>query len=486
MPKIATLSIADNKLLLPAALSFIDNIAGKLEFPAPKLLKFKMAYETMLAGRIENAYPNGGIIDIDITLTASMLEVSVRDKGVPYWQSDTGYDPEKVDKNAVGLENYLIANMCDRSGTEKLGRDGQRTFVQLSFPSPLDEENVKRSRLAASDERAPESVNVIIKETSDSENDIIAAISCIYDEYRYSYGYERLYYPEVFRELLHEKKLRSFLAVGDNGEIAGHYCLSLSDDLPGMPEWATAVVRRPFRGRHIFDQMCVHSTEAAKQSGERAIMTQPTAYHTATQRVAEKYGYTATGFLFQYINPELESEYNKDNRRLDLAIAVKFLQEHPKGVAYIPEEHAEVIKGIYKRLGAEYEFPAAFRPEQETLLKHEANALMKSGRVVVTRAGNDFEKELSHVTGDLRRNRAEMVEMLINMSDPAAPFAYEAAKNCGYFFTGILPGGGSGDFLVMQNLFWGKVDADSVATTGEYTELLRYLCETVDCIKGGS
>jgi hypothetical protein len=179
----------------------------------------------------------------------------------------------------------------------------------------------------------------------------------------------------------------------------------------------------------------------------------------------------------------MESEYNTDGRRLDLAIAVKFLTQSPKGAAYIPHEHSGFIKEIYKKLGAGYEFPEGQRPEQETILRQEINSLMKNGRVIVTRAGKFFERELSQATGNLRRNKAEMVEMLINMSDPAAPFAYKAAQNCGYFFTGIMPGGENGDYLVMQNLFWGVVGAASIATTGEYTEFLRYLTETVDCIK---
>jgi serine/threonine-protein kinase RsbW len=374
--------------------------------------------------------------------------------------------------------------MCDSAGSEKLGRNGQREYVQIYLPMSLPVESAKRQVV---DERAPEDVKVSISENSGSEKDVISAITCIYDEYRYTYGYERLYYPETFKELINTGRLRSFLATGDNGEIAGHYCLSASEDCPQMPEWATVVVRRPFRGRYIFDRMCEHGVEMARQSGARAIMMQPTAYHTATQRVAEKHGYTATGFLFQYVNADMESEYNTDAKRLDLAIAVRFLTENPTGIAYLPEEHREFIKGIYEKLGAKYEFPEGYMPEQETLLKLEFSSLMKSGRVVVTRAGKDFERELAHATGVLRRNKAEMVEMLINMTDPAAPFAYELAKNaknCGYFFTGIMPGSEKADYLVMQNLFWSDVDAAAVATRGEYTELLRYLSENVDCVKG--
>ena len=481
MPKIATLSIIDDKTLLPGVTGFIDNVAARLDFPQNKLLKFKIAYETMISSRIENAYSDRGIIDIDITLESNMLEVSVKDKGAPYRHNYGEYNPENVDKSASGLENYLIAAMCDYAGSEKLGKDGQREFVRLYLPSPLDLKEKKAQRL---EERAPEGTQVSINEISGEDAEVLSAITCIYDEYRYTYGYERLYYPESFKELIKSNKLRSFLAKGDNNEIAGHYCLAVSDDYPGAPEWATVVVRRPFRGRGIFDRMCVHSTEMAKQSGARAILTQPTAYHTATQRVAEKHGYTATGFLFQYVNSDIESEYNKEGRRLDLSIAVKFLTDMPKGKAYIPRGHSGIIKKIYGRLGADYEFPQGCDPEQETILKYEFNSLMKIGRVVVTRAGKSFKNELSHATGDLSRNKAEMVEMLINMSDPAAPFAYETAKSCGYFFTGIMPGGKSGDYLIMQNLFWSVVDAASVATIGEYTELLRYLTETVDYVEG--
>ena len=482
MPKIATLSILDDKKLLPGVLSFIDNIAGRLGFSQKKLFKFKMAYETMISGRMENAYTDGGTIDVDITLTSNMLEVSVRDKGAPYHRHEVGYDPEKVDKDAKGLEGYLISTMCDYTGSEKLGRGGQREYVRLYLPTPLEaEEKKKRDSNFAP---APEG-EISITENSGTDKDVISAITCIYDEYRYTYAYERLYYPDSFKELMDAGKLRSFLARGEDGEIAGHYCLSWSEDCPGMPELATLVVRRPFRGRGIFDRMCGHGMEMAKQSGARAIMTQPAAYHTASQRVLERHGYTATGFLFQYVNSDMESEYNIDGKRLDLSIAVKFLSERPKGAAYIPEEHGEFIKGIYKKLGAEYEFPAAYEAGQETLLKYDINSLVRSARVVVAQAGRDFEQELTHITGIMRRNKAEMVEMLINMANSSASFAYEAAKNCGYFFTGIMPGGESGDYLVMQNLFWGEINADTVAACGEYTEILRYLCERVGCVRKG-
>jgi hypothetical protein len=223
--------------------------------------------------------------------------------------------------------------------------------------------------------------------------------------------------------------------------------------------------------------MCAHGIEMAKQAGARAIMMQPTAYHTATQHVAERYGYSVTGFLFQYVQSDVESEYNKSGRRLDLAVAVKPLKDNMEGVNYVPAEHADFMKSIYDSLGIKCKFPDPYETGRPTIMNHTVNNLMKNARVMVTQTGNDFEKELSYATGFLRQNKAEMVEMLINMSDPAAPFAYETAKKTGYFFTGIVPCGERGDYLIMQNLFWAHVDFANIATTGKYAEFLKYLAE---------
>ncbi|MCL1940338.1 MAG: GNAT family N-acetyltransferase [Synergistaceae bacterium] len=475
MPKIAAISITDDEGLLEGVLDFIDSISKKLGYARSKELKIRVACEELISDRIANAYPDGGMIGVDITLTNDSLEVSVSDKGLPYWKSESRYDPKNIDENASGLEDYLISKMADRTGSEKLGREGQRAYV--CFALPVSAELKKRS----AKENVPLDYDITIRETADDYRDIISAITCIYDEYQYSYAYERLYYPENFKELIARGKFRSFLAVNAHGEVAGHYGLSFSDDYRGMPEWASVVVRRPFRGRHIFDQMLSHGIEAAKNMGMRAIMTQPTAYHTATQKIAIRQGFIATGMLFQYVNSDMVSEYNTDGRRLDLAIAVKLLRGDTAKAVYLPEEHAPFLRGLYDRLGAEREYPEPFfNPALDTNLKHEISGIVKSGRIVVTRSGGDFEKELDQVTRTMRRNKVEMAELLISLMDPAAPFAYEKAKGAGYFFTGLIPGGEDCDYIVMQNLFGGEADAGAITATGEYEELLNYILKCLN------
>ncbi len=470
MPKIATICITDDESLLEGILDFIGNLSKKLKFPRTKDMKIRGACEELIMDRIKNAYPNGGLINIDFILTADSLEISVQDKGLPYYKSENKYNPENIDENASGLEDFLISKMADRSGSEKLGHEGQRSYVWFALPIPIE------LNKPAAKEHLPLDYDITIREIKDDYQDIINAITCIYDEYRYSYSYERLYYPENFKDLISLKKFRSFIAVNAHGEAAGHYGLSFSDDYRSMPEWATVVVQHPFRSRGIFEKMLIHGIETAKNMGMHAIMTQPTAFHTATQKIATRNGFTATGMLFQYTASDVISEYNTDGRRLDLAIAVKILREDTPRTVYLPEEHFDFLQGMYSRLKAKREYSKSFcSPAQDTDIRYNINEIMKSGKIVVMRAGADFEKELSQVTHAMRKNKIEMAEMFIDITDPTAPYTYKTAKDAGYFFTGITPCAENCDYLVMQNLFGAEIDFDIITVIGEYTDLLNYI-----------
>lgn len=468
---IATINIIDDERLLTSVLDFIDSIAKKLNFAKDKEMKIGVACEEIISDRIKNAYQDGGIITIEICLTNDTFEVSVLDKGLPYWKSKTCYDPQNIDENASGLEDFLILNMADGSGCEKLGRGGQRMFLRFALPVPIELKQRETKTIAVLD------TNIEINEVkADDDEAIINAIACIYDEYQYSYGYERLYYPEHFKELIANKNYRSFIAVNSHKQAAGHYGLAYSDDYPEMPEWASVVVRHEFRGMGLFDKMLAHGIEAAKSAAARAIMTQPTAYHTATQKIALRQGFVATGILFNYVYSDIISEYNTDGRRLDLFIAAKFFDDDIKKAVYLPKEHICFSQEIYKKLNAPREFLSSVLPASETNMKHEVNALMKSGKLVVKRASADFGNELSQVMRAMRKNKLEMAEMLISMSDPSAVFAYEKCKALGFFFTGIIPCcGEADDYLLMQNLFEDEPNFDDIKSIGEYTDLLEYV-----------
>lgn len=469
MKKIASLYLANAKTLLSPALAFIDQVCAHLKIESGKAMKFRLACEEILHDRLTNAYAEQGEVRVDILLSSSSLEVSVVDKGAPYWKDKNRYNPQAVDSAAQGLEDFLMAHMADRVGMEKLGRHGQRFFLQTALPTPwLPERREAR-------EEEPLDRDFQIRPTGMDDEDIIRAIACIHNEYGYTYGYERLYYPERFRELIGNGDFHSFLTVNAHGQVAGHYGLAFSDVHPGMPEMATVVVKRAFRRNNLFDAMVRHVVDVAASLDMHALCMQPTAYHTATQRLALRYGFAATGFLFHYTNADMESEYNKDGSRLSLAIAVKVLHPKDARVVYAPPQTRAFLETVYGRLGVARTFGAPTEARGSSELKSEMNPLMRSGKMVVWRVGGDFAEELQRLTEEFRRNKIEMLELLLPLDDAATPVAYDAAVALGYCFTGLIPCGGRGDLLVLQHLMGDTPNVATLTTEGEFTETLALL-----------
>ena len=166
---------------------------------------------------------------MEVYLTERYLEVSIKDKGVPSWMesNDVQDGSEGVGgsdySSEQNMRNLLMDFMTDDFGMEKLGRDGQRIFVRM---------NILRKIVFQEPEPYPETkaldTNITIKEVK-TPKDAIEAIRCIYSEYGYSYCYERLYYIDSFMEAIERGELRSFLAVNEHGQTAGHFALSFSD-----------------------------------------------------------------------------------------------------------------------------------------------------------------------------------------------------------------------------------------------------------------
>lgn len=469
MRLIASLRLPDEKQILAPTLAFIAQVCADNGLDEIKALKLRIACEEILLDRIENAYSGGGEVRVDLGLSGSNLEVSIVDKGAPYWKKENRYNPEAVNTAAIGLEDFLISRMADGAGMEKLGRDGQRFFIKASLPQPpvASERGIKDEKPLDHDFR--------IRSTRPDEEDIIKAIACIHNEYGYSYGYERLYYPELFKQLIERGEFHSFLAVNAHDQVAGHFGLAFSGIAPDMPEMATGVVKRSFRGNNLFDGMMRHLLRAADELGVSALMMQPTAYHTATQHLALRYGFTATGFLFHYTNPDLVSEYNKNGSRLDLAVAVKSLKKHNPAIVYCPPKLQGFVGRTYERLGIEYEFENGEHDTDLEEMNSEINPLMRSGKIIVWRSGNDFPHTLTRLTREYLRNKLEMIELLISINDPGAPSAYGHARKLGYVFTGFMPCGGRGDYLLLQHFAGMELDTTRLATEGQFTEILEEL-----------
>ena len=470
--KIASIEILNKKHYVFATLSFLDAVISKhsaVDISTYNKLRFVVG--EILKNRIENSYPGKeGSIWVDMFLDDTYFEVSIRDKGVPQWNSFE-YDINNISLDVNDLRNYVLDMWMDEIGMEKLGRDGQRIFIRqkiknkITFAPPEPYEEI-----------TPLDNNITIRPVLTKE-DVVEAIRCVYSEYGYSYSYERMYYVDSFMNMINNKEIMSFLAVNDHGQVAGHIAMSFSDMYEGMPEIASAVIRREFRGLGLLTKFIDHCVQVGKENNFRAVMAQPVAFHPMTQKALTKLGFTATSLLLSYLGTDIESEYNKDSKRLDLTACIKVLDENAKSVIYPPKELISFVTKMYDRLGWKYELCDTAGPAEETHLNIEDIAALRIKKIVITEAATDLEKILQGAVKDAIRKQCEMMELVISLSSPSCEYAYEIAKDSQFVLSGIIPGGAKGDYIIMQRLLAVDIEYDHLVLIGEYEELKNDIVE---------
>lgn len=479
MQKIASIKIENKKYYLAPVLDFLDSMVSNhsnLEYSKYSRLRYVVG--EALENRIKNAYPGtSGNISVDFYLNDSWFEVSIKDKGEPVW-TDFSYNPQNVDIHyKKELRNYILDLWVDEIGMEKLGNEGQRIYIRMKILNPI---HFKEPEPYPEIEVLDTNISIRPVET---EADVIEAIRCIYSEYGYSYSYERMYYVDGLMSMIKNKELLSFLAVNEHGQTAGHFALVFSDVLKNMPEISTVVIRKEFRGLGLFAKFMNYSMEYGKQHGIRAFMGQPVAFHPMSQKAFLKSGFTATAVLLAYIPSEVESEYNRDGERLDLFASVKILDEDAQSVVYPPEDLYSFVRKIYDSLGWKYELLNSSEKAESTEISVEMNSSAKVTKIVLRSASDNFEKVLEDSIKDALCKKTEMIEMMILLNDPSCEYAYKIAKRNSFVFSGILPGGENGDYLMMQMLVGFDNCYEQLVTVGEFEELTKDIKDINACRK---
>lgn len=466
--QIASLEIYNQKLYIPAVLSFIDSIVSNhSDYDITRYNNLRYVVTEMIKRRVKLAYPETrGKIYVDLFIKDDFFEVSVRDKGVPEWfDFNTREMPAKTEQEE--FYKFILHRFVDQVGVEKLGKDGQRMYVRQKIMNPLNFKPPKPYKeMEALDK------NITIKPVK-TEQDVIEAIRCIYSEYGYSYTYEKLYYVDSFLRMIENGDIMSFLAVNEHGQTAGHFALAFSDLFEGMPEISTVVTRKEFRGMGLFSKFIDHSIEIAKEKGFQALLGQPVAFHPMSQKAFLRGGFTATSLLLSYVGSDIESEYNPDKERLDLFSSVKLLDPNASCTLYPPNDLTEFVENIYTKAGYQHQIYAENVIAENTRICLEEKCSQHMKRVILREAGADLETILKEVVTDAIRKKDEMIELFLSLRTPSCEHGYKTAKKCGFVLSGLIPGAKNDDYLVMQILLQKERNYDQLIAVGEFEEVLE-------------
>ena len=214
-------------------------------------------------------------------------------------------------------------------------------------------------------------------------------------------------------------------------------------------------------------------------------MGQPVGFHPMSQKAFLKEGFTATSMLLSYLNPQLESEYNKNNQRLDLFASVKILDKNAHSKIYPPKEIAAFVEKIYNKLALNYELCENSQTDNTTEIKIEDNSILNIKKILIHQGADDLKQILEQAVQDALRKKNEMIELVIPLNIPSCEHCYQTAKNSNFVLSGIIPGGENGDYIIMQMLIGTDAEYDQLVTVGDFENLKNDIIALNDCTKEG-
>lgn len=465
--QLTSVAFQDSFALFPAVLDYAVTTASCTGLDQKTLYRLRLALEELLSWRIQTAYPDGGVITLDVTAEGTAIRLTVSDKGVPNLLTASRYDMRDA-YDTTGMEEFLVTRMADRFGSKKLGADGQQFYISYDLPKPVPPQQRE-------DAAPPLDTDFICRDIQ-TEQDVIDALGCLYDEYGYGYGHEELYYPEKFLTRVREGRLCPCLIANAHGEAAAYGALAALDGLDGIWEASSLVVKRRFRGYPLAWMAQAELLRQAEVIPDcRMLYSEPVATHTLSQQLVLKAGFIPTGARFNFLPASAAGRKGDENTRFTLFTAVRPSGLYNGDIVYAPEPLRTYIWNIYDKLGCGCDLLPCRRPDGKTELSMDAISGFRLAAVTVIKAGNDFREALEEAVLLARKQLLNHIDLTLFLSDPGCGEAYGILTESGFHFGGIVPGSAKGCCAIMYHPLDMKVDREAIQAVGGFFEILSEL-----------
>ena len=454
---------------IPVVLSVIHCIADQCGMAAADIDRLSLAAEEAITHIISCAFSDeqNAFFEVAVRVEGMDFIVVLSDKGKPYnYETICRQDP--ISSASV----HLMQNLTDGAVFRNLGLNGHEQHLikhLVALPQYV-------RRTADTEQVSPDitfDIHPLRKEEA------LEVSQCVYDEFGYTYVHDLVYYPDQFYEACVRGEYYSLVATAPDGEVAGHVALALSPYLPGTAEISIGVVKKKFRQFSLMTKLTGELIRiACEELNLTSLNASPVVYHVFTQKIALKMGMAPAAFLLSYLNPDLATSYDDTAYRGSLSWAVRMLTS-PDRTVYVPEEADDIVSYVLDLTKSTRTRAVGISPAPDTYseLTIDIDQRLRDGRIFVTKIGSDIAACLKSSHLRLKSERCESTVIFLNLNDPAAPRAYDAAKSLGYFCIGMFPGCDTHDYLLMQNILVSTPDYAGLETIEPFTTLLKKIRE---------
>jgi serine/threonine-protein kinase RsbW len=480
------LTVPSSLAFLPMVQAFVREYAREAGFPGEELGRLDLVMEEAATNVIYGAFggDENGSFDVACKSIPAGIQITVHDEGLP-WDPSLApeYDPGAglESQTGAGLGSYLIQRYADAVEFHNLGSRGKETVIVKYRPAdsvttapPADESSMAEVEHVPVAERAQLDIGPLLPDQA------IEVCRCIWDAYRYTYVNEHLYYPDRVVALNEAGDMVSAVATAADGEVAGHAALVFPEDTHEVADLAVVATKARFRGQSVARRLGEYLGDEALDRGLHGLFIEEVTVHTFTQKFCHRLGFVDTGFLLGYspATTSFEGITGEASARRSVILGFKYLTEPMVTRVFAPRRHRDVIARIYERLGVRVEFALRGRASHqgEPVLNVSVNPRRAVATVHIPVYGRDLAQHIrGEVLRQLRDNIA-VVNVYLDLSTAGTGRVAEALEDAGFLFTGILPGGRSGDWLILTWFNGGLVDYDAMQVEEPATrELLAYI-----------
>lgn len=427
------LILAKHPRTVPEIASFLSNLAGITGVNQAKKKGIRILLESALINRM-NQMPSGTEIIISASLTTDSFVISITDKGLPYILNEQ-------------QKSLIKQGDIDTFSVSQLGKGGVKFEFSCKLeakPEPLKEEDRSETLLDK---------DVTFRLISDSDEDILKAIRCLYAQYGYDYPHETLYNIENFRHLLNKGSYLSAIGENRHNQVVTHVALTYHDQIPNLPEFSSLVTKPFASGCGFAGQSLSFVEKVAAERGDNGVFVLAIGTHAYTQKICTKAGYSPCGIYFDCIPSDISPEYkNKGVNRFACFFGIKLTNRTREHKVCVPGELTPFISKIFEDQKTPFTVDnSSYEPEN----KPSAFSVFSepsSGHfeVYISSIGSDIAEVQKTVTTLEEFRSAETAVAYLNCNEKGFTKIYEYMRAAGCNFVGFLPGSSAGDYVIMQ------------------------------------